>query len=384
MKRRRRIIPLIAALVLLALAYRSSLQQFSPASKVFAIIGDEQVCGAETLDKKVHLPPNVQIAELVSDGNLERRQSMGSLVDVLGRELGVTHPEPLLLIVACWSGHSLAADFRSPTGGGHSGLAYFHLMRSLETILSMASSSALRRQPSRLAGVVWWQGQAGIDNTGYGENLHSLLSDFRDNFGTPDMPVVVGETSTGASTPSAKALRREQAEAVADRPHMTFVPTIDARDRLLPDIAEHMASALLSLLTDTDYVIQPIEAASCTSQLCRLASFLLAGLLAIALATYYYFPLQIQSTATATMATADEEAVPHKDNETPEPHVESPKPDCPDLVDLEAPIVVVAKPLKVVLKPAVYSTKRHQYRMLLRADSEVARETSGDHGENLV
>ena len=155
-----------------------------------------------------------------------------------GHLLGDYFDEPILLIKTCWGGKSLYKDFRPPGAGGQTGEFYSKMIQDVQHVLSHVGEEIPDLKDARLsvAGFVWFQGwndmfdeQARID---YADNLTHLVSDVREAFGSPRLPVVIGETGNLGSDAgkNMQEIRRGQARAaVKIRPmgSAAFVSTTD-------------------------------------------------------------------------------------------------------------------------------------------------------------
>lgn len=156
-----------------------------------------------------------------------------------GHVLGEALNEPVLLIKTAWGGKSLYKDFRPPSSGGDTGKYYTLMIQQVREALTNLASEfpALAAYRPELAGFVWYHGwNDGVDPKtavpAYETNLVNLIRDFRREFNTPKLPVVVGElTGAWVNAPREwEALRQAQAAAAA-RPefagNVTFVATRD-------------------------------------------------------------------------------------------------------------------------------------------------------------
>ena len=154
-----------------------------------------------------------------------------------GHVLGDVFAEPVLLVKTAWGGKSLFADFRPPSAGGVTGPYYRRLVEQVREACAHLAQDfpSLEGFTPEIAGLVWYQGwndgcgpRHAVDE--YTANLAHLIRDLRAEFGTPSLPVVVGElTGPWVVADGAWAdLRRAQA-AAATLPEwngtVRFVPT---------------------------------------------------------------------------------------------------------------------------------------------------------------
>ena len=175
----------------------------------------------------------------------------------IGPELGIGHvlgdhfKEQVLLIKAAWGGRSVKYNFRSPSampseeqlkkqfakleakrpeleyddwkaGFGQSYRDMIAEVRKVTGNLKQYFANYDPEQGFEVAGLIWFQGWndgVGGGNPDYVEQLAALIRDVRQEFGVPDMPVVIGEL--GIDGPDAKgwiATFRAQQAAVAALP----------------------------------------------------------------------------------------------------------------------------------------------------------------------
>ena len=154
-----------------------------------------------------------------------------------GHAVGQAYRDQVLLIKTAWGGKSLYRDFRPPSAGGVVGPYYTKMVAEVREALANLKRDFPTYDGAEveLAGFVWYQGwndgvnpQTAIPE--YEQNLAHLIRDVRKEFGTPKLPVIVGEL-TGAWVDAPKewtALRKAQAN-VAEYPefqdNVVFVPT---------------------------------------------------------------------------------------------------------------------------------------------------------------
>jgi len=144
-----------------------------------------------------------------------------------GHVVGDAFDEPVLLIKTAWGGKSLYVDFRPPSSGGKVGPYYTKMVEEVRAALA-----ELGDRDYEIAGFVWMQGWNDMCTRPaipeYAENLVNLVKDLRQEFGVPDMPVVVGELGNGGPAKpgsSMEAFRKAQKEGTARIPHARFVET---------------------------------------------------------------------------------------------------------------------------------------------------------------
>lgn len=156
-----------------------------------------------------------------------------------GHVLGDALDDPVLLVKTAWGGKSLYKDFRPPSSGGVVGKYYTLMIAQVREALANLETDfpALQGRGHELAGLVWYHGwNDGVEpNTAvpeYESNLVNLIRDVRREFGTPNLPVVIGElTGPWVSAPPEWTRLREAQAAAARRPEfagrVVFVPTHD-------------------------------------------------------------------------------------------------------------------------------------------------------------
>ena len=144
--------------------------------------------------------------------------------------------QQVLIIKTAWGGKSLQKDFRPPSRGGETGPFYQKMIGEIRDGMDKAPSEFphLRHKVLKLSGFVWFQGWNDmVDEAArseYEKNLIHLIQDVRQEFGTPDLPFVVGELGNDGAkaSRSIKQIRWAQADAcrnAAFRDRVTFVPT---------------------------------------------------------------------------------------------------------------------------------------------------------------
>ena len=155
-----------------------------------------------------------------------------------GHLLGDYLDEPVLLIKTCWGGKSLYKDFRPPAAGGQMGEFYSQMIQDVQYVMSHVGEEIKELKDAKLevAGFVWFQGWNDMFDEQardeYADNLTWLVSDMRQAFHSPSLPVVIGETGNSGSDAGKNmlAIRLAQAEAaVKIRPigSAVFVSTTD-------------------------------------------------------------------------------------------------------------------------------------------------------------
>ncbi len=145
----------------------------------------------------------------------------------------------ILIIKTAWGGKSLFKDFRPPGSGGETGPYYKKMIADIREALACLKTDFPDYDGGgyELAGFVWYQGwNDGVNPShaipAYETNLVNLIKDLRQEFHTPQLPVVIGEL-TGPwveAPPEWTTLRRAQ-EAAPNRPefagNVLFVLTHD-------------------------------------------------------------------------------------------------------------------------------------------------------------
>jgi len=131
----------------------------------------------------------------------------GAEVD-MAHLLGDSLKEPVVIIkTPCKSHRSLLSAYVPPSSGGMAGYQYFEMVQhvqrvvgSLDRVLTGYALEAFLSAGSVVEGVVWWHGSSDIGSmTGtsgyeaYGTNLATLLNDFRADFVSKQLSVVVAE-----------------------------------------------------------------------------------------------------------------------------------------------------------------------------------------------
>ncbi|MGI9467082.1 MAG: sialate O-acetylesterase [Rubripirellula sp.] len=142
----------------------------------------------------------------------------------IGHLLGDCFAEPVLLVKTCWGGKSLYKDFRPPSAGGKTGEFYLEMVEAVQNVMAHAGDEmpTLKGAKLELAGFFWFQGWNDMFDeqarSEYARNLVQLIDDFRETFGVPELPVVIGETGNmGAEAgQNMLAIRESQAKAAAD------------------------------------------------------------------------------------------------------------------------------------------------------------------------
>lgn len=159
-----------------------------------------------------------------------------------GVEMGDLYSDPVLLIKAAWGGKDLYCDFRPPSAGDPAydipladgvprevGASYRKLVQEVHRALDDVGENfpMLKHRDVELAGFVWFQGwnemfaNDTIQEQVYAEypsNVAHLVADLRQEFGAPDLPVVVGEMGVGGDHPGDRVekLRAAQQAILAE------------------------------------------------------------------------------------------------------------------------------------------------------------------------
>ena len=153
-----------------------------------------------------------------------------------GHVVGAAIDEPVLLIKTAWGGKSLYQDFRPPRSGGDVGPFYTQMIAEVREALGSVKTDfpQLADRRLKLSGFVWFQGWNDMFNdkarAEYEQNLVNLIHDVRDEFESPQLPVVIGELGNGgpATSPNMQAIREAQKSAASRKEFgssVVFVPT---------------------------------------------------------------------------------------------------------------------------------------------------------------
>lgn len=153
-----------------------------------------------------------------------------------GHVVGDALDDPVLIVKTAWGGKSLFQDFRPPSSGGTTGPYYRRMVDEVRQAIEHHAEDFPETAGAipELAGFVWFQGWNDmIDEQAraeYEQNLVNLIKDFRKEFRSPLLPVVVGELGNGgpeASEPMRQI--REAQRRACQRPEfnslVSFVPT---------------------------------------------------------------------------------------------------------------------------------------------------------------
>jgi len=145
-----------------------------------------------------------------------------------GMLIGDHFKEPALLIKTAWGGKSLFVDFRPPSSGGQVGPYYTKMVEEVRAALA-----ELGDQKYEIAGFVWQQGWNDMctkdASPEYAQNLVNLVKDLREEFDSPDMPVVVGELGNGGPVDNGDMsdFRKAQKKGTRRTKNALFVETTD-------------------------------------------------------------------------------------------------------------------------------------------------------------
>ena len=137
----------------------------------------------------------------------------------IGHVLGEHFQDPVLLIKTAWGGKSLVKDFRPPSSGGKVGPYYTKMIEEVKQGIDRVSSDfpRLANYTPEISGFVWFQGWNDMyDEDGrknYEVNLANLIKDLRKEFGTSDLPVVIGELGNGGKKAGKNMLAIREAQA---------------------------------------------------------------------------------------------------------------------------------------------------------------------------
>jgi hypothetical protein len=136
--------------------------------------------------------------------------------------------EPVMLIKTAWGGKSLFVDFRPPSSGGQVGPCYKKMIQEVRAALA-----ALGDQKYEIAGFVWQQGWNDMCEkpaiAEYADNLVNLAKDLREEFQSPNMPIVVGQLGNGGPVNSGDMhdFRKAQENGTKRINNARFIQTTD-------------------------------------------------------------------------------------------------------------------------------------------------------------
>jgi hypothetical protein len=136
--------------------------------------------------------------------------------------------EPVMLIKTAWGGKSLFVDFRPPSSGGQVGPFYKKMIEEVRAALA-----ALGDQKYEIAGFVWQQGWNDMCEkpaiAEYADNLVNLAKDLREEFQSPNMPIVVGQLGNGGPVNSGDMheFRKAQENGTKRINNARFIQTTD-------------------------------------------------------------------------------------------------------------------------------------------------------------
>ena len=136
--------------------------------------------------------------------------------------------EPVMLIKTAWGGKSLFVDFRPPSSGGQVGPFYKKMIEEVRAALA-----ALGDQKYEIAGFVWQQGWNDMCEkpaiAEYANNLVNLAKDLREEFQSPNMPIVVGQLGNGGPVDSGDMhdFRKAQENGTKRINNARFIKTTD-------------------------------------------------------------------------------------------------------------------------------------------------------------
>lgn len=135
--------------------------------------------------------------------------AQGANPSLIGPELMFAHQmdeyyeDPILIIKTAWGGLSLAEDFRPPSAGGSTGPYYTTMIDLVQNVTQNLATEFpdLGLTDFDLTGFAWFQGwnDGGSDDflNEYESNLHHLVNDIRNDFGKPDLPIVIASSGQG-------------------------------------------------------------------------------------------------------------------------------------------------------------------------------------------
>ena len=133
----------------------------------------------------------------------------GNNPNLIGPELMFAHQlddyyeDPVLIIKTAWGGKSLAVDFRPPSAGGTAGPFYNSMIDAVQDVTQNLGSEfpSIGTTDFEITGFAWFQGwnDGASDDylDEYESNLHHLITDVRNDLGTPDLPVVIASAGQG-------------------------------------------------------------------------------------------------------------------------------------------------------------------------------------------
>ncbi|MFK7769478.1 MAG: sialate O-acetylesterase [Mariniblastus sp.] len=154
-----------------------------------------------------------------------------------GHVVGDAFDEPVLLIKTSWGGKSLLKDFLPPSSAIEKsevvGPYYIKMLEEIGAAMLHAGTEipALKDHEFVISGFVWQQGWNDMINdeatAEYETNLKNLIKDIRKQFGTEDLPIVIGELGNGGvkANSKMKKFRAAQSKAGTYTRDVAFVPT---------------------------------------------------------------------------------------------------------------------------------------------------------------
>jgi hypothetical protein len=152
-----------------------------------------------------------------------------------GHVVGDHFEEPVVLIKTAWGGKSLYKDFRPPSSGGEVGEYYKLMLKDIHHALDSMEEKFpdWKGRTFEISGFVWMQGWNDMCDPKaipeYDRNLINLVKDLREEFHTPDLPVVIGELGNGGpeARGDMKAFREAQKRGAEQIDNAAFVLTHD-------------------------------------------------------------------------------------------------------------------------------------------------------------
>lgn len=133
----------------------------------------------------------------------------GANPNLIGPELMFAHQldayyeDPVLIIKTAWGGKSLAEDFRPPSAGGTTGPFYHAMIQAVSDVTQNLSTEFpnIGISDYEISGFAWFQGWNDGATDGflseYESNLSHLVADVRNDFGNPNLPVIIANSGHG-------------------------------------------------------------------------------------------------------------------------------------------------------------------------------------------
>ncbi|NQU22802.1 MAG: hypothetical protein HQ567_16105 [Candidatus Nealsonbacteria bacterium] len=197
---------------------------------------------------------------------------------VMGRILGETIDNPIVLFKSATGGTQLHTRWRPPSAvkraGGEMGDLYQRMMRRLHRFLAnpKVDYPQYDGREFEIAGFVWFQGEndslaevvEGDRSTGfwnhYEENLRDLIHDVRTELAVPELPVLIiqiGPAPVWNRKGGGEVIRAAQKKAAEEDDHATWISTMDLHPKAhyntpgMVTIGERAGKALLPFAKTT-------------------------------------------------------------------------------------------------------------------------------------